>query len=1334
MIKKSVIFMFLMGMFAASNLAYSQAVSDTFVRSIGYTPPSGWTQTYKEFKGNLSYDGFMVRGDLTGTNSNRSMFAAYFCGGISGEGYGANDTSAAVTCHFPVIMESNRSYTLITYTQSEIGLNVPCDIIKIRIPVWMDPGRGGPDCPYFACTWELGSFGQISMSGVTWPSNYQNRNPTPIRIYFKNGAEINGFDTIWNRGNQPVDISPSSGWVNVFDGYWDPDYPNYNGQLVWNGISDTATLVLEFETPFAYTGGHLSVVFENRVGVTAGAPSSNVMGPDWEPYWIYRFKSFLSVPTTTTDNTAPYYGPLISYSDHMFVSYWFMYDDGTRVYAGGATPAVFGPEPPRTWVVNWNGGGVQVGGGQGDISNYTFFAPFSYAGVKGPGGSLFGTGTPPGGPCQFNASIRPNMLLTGKLQTLGNPVYATSTVNSGRETRYVMSDMNINMDGTGFKLRLKRLKFTIDGTKPGIYPTARLYYSPTGLYSDTLFLGSVQTTAGNNELIVTTPHILENGDNNFILAYDVPEPTVSNGIGCNDPLVFNLTGYVLGNRENGSLVGDTQDHEFIASHTSTKYMQFAEPILVLGGAEGRITDKRFCIEETGDFMSISIIGNLYGGYILGRYFGFTWDRSTDGGLTWETGVSTDSIYVFPKDYTYNAYRGSLVGPSNCSSNAYFVYNIIWENQNTGVSIDYTGTLTTPELEAVSPGSILTFTATPELGNNSIPAYNWQYTLDGGLTWGEIVGATSQELDYTIPVGMFGNVGVRVRLSAQRPECNCQNIINSNVFYFNVIGGEIGFIYVNQPPANLHLCPNGRLELMVSYSGRIDATRSCWQKDGVDLPYTDRVLTINGLNLSHAGVYRYKAVDTATVLINGDYVTITDNISYSNVCNVNIVQPLEIYYVSNAQNYAVPGQSVGFKVYSSFEGANGEQFNENSNIGFQWYRHQSNGGDVKIDDNYYFKGARSNALVIVNMPEKGDNMYEQLYTFDGAYYYLEITGPCGTANSRTTPIFVNPGEGIDFIKNNTNFTICENDVNDFTATFEVQVQTPDLDLVKYQWYIDGVAAEDGPNVEGSKTPKLTLHNPNLSIKTYCVVSAFVNYYFLDISSEEAEIEITDMELWQVVSPTADLTSTEIRGFLENNGGISISIRIETNKPSSSFVFDISVSNSEETIPIYTGTIPAGTYFQSQFAIDYSVIGDDLQKILNLLEYEDTAVLKMSVTNECGSVVNVEWNIIKVEDDEEEEDGPVISSIKGNAIGDFSLTPNPTTGIINVAYNSNTEMEVSLQLCNTAGSTIFTLHEGMANIGENKFEFDLAKLNLAAGTYTLKIANKKGFITKQFVFVR
>ena len=1306
MIKKSVIFVLMMGLFAASNLAYSQAVSDTFSRAIGYTAPAGWEQTYKSFKGNMAYVGMW-------SPSANAYGPTSFCG-LGSYGSTASDTNAAVCAQFPPILETNRSYTLITYTQEEIGLNLACNIIRIRIPVWMDVSRGGPECPYFAVNSQY-KYNPLGMpGGLWWPQDYLNRGKPPIKIYFKNGAEIRGYDTLWKRGEQRVDVSEGSGWVKVFDGFWDPDWPNFGGQLSWNGVSDTATLVLNLVTSFPYTGGHLSVVFENGVGLE-NIPPSNIQSADWAPYWIYKFKCFLSVANPVSDHTMPYFGPLISYLDNLYVGYSWLDQNpcaGTNIML------------PRIWVVNWSGGGSQVGGGTPDITKYTAYVPFSTLNENNAG-QVHGYG-----PCGFNASVRPNMHIVGKMQTLGEPAYTLSSEGTGMITRYVIPNININMDGIGFRLRLKSVKFNINGTRPGIYPVARLYYSPTGLYTDTLFLGSVQTTGGDDEIILETPRMVEDGNNNFIITYDIPEPTFENGLSCDDPLVFNFISYTLGNRENGNVLGDFTDKEVFVNESFIKPVRFNEAILVLGGAEGQFTNKQFCLEETGSTMSIPIIGTKMGGYLRGTYLGFSWDRSTDGGETWELGVSTDSVYTFETNTTYNSYRGTLVAPEGCQNNASFVYNVVWETQNTDIAIQYTGNLTPTDLEKVEQGQVLSFTSTAELGEHSIPSYNWEYSLDGGETWGEILGEVSETLYYIVPRGLRGNVAIRLRLEAEKPTCQCLNVIYSNIFNFYAVGGEVDFIFVYQPPTSLYLCNNSKLDLAVSYAGRIDLNRSCWQKDGEDLSYKDRYLTINGLTLKDGGVYRYKAVDTIVKLVDGELVTITDNINYSSVCNVNIVQPLEIHYVSNTQNYALAGQNVGFKVYSSFESGNGEQFNPASPIGFQWYRHTSSGSDVQLDDDYYFKGTKSNALVIVDIPDKNDPMYENIYTFNDAYYYLEITGPCGSVDTRKTPIFLTPGEGIEFIKNNTNFVICNNEKDNFTATFEVEVKTPDIDLVKYQWYIDGVAAEDGTNVIGSKTPTLTLYTSNLAVKTYCKVSAFVNYYFVDIDSDETEIELADMSLFLVMSPVGNLTSKEIQSFIDNSSGISMDIIIETNKPASSFVFDINANNGMTTTSIYSETFPAGNFTTPNISFTHQIIGSKLQDLLDLLDNTD-ATLTATITNECGDVVKVDWDIINEAD---EEEGPVVSNIKEKVVSGLSLTPNPTNGIINLAYNSNIETSVSIELCNLNGNCILTLYDGLTYVGENKLEFNLTNHNIAAGTYTLKISTKNGSITKQFVFVK
>jgi len=551
------------------------------------------------------------------------------------------------------------------------------------------------------------------------------------------------------------------------------------------------------------------------------------------------------------------------------------------------------------------------------------------------------------------------------------------------------------------------------------------------------------------------------------------------------------------------------------------------------------------------------------------------------------------------------------------------------------------------------------------------------------------------------------------------------------FSFVVSDSELDFVFVNQPPSNMHICPGGKIDLMVSYAGKIDPTRSYWEKDGKPYllpngqPERSRFLTISNINVINAGEYRYVAVDTIIRLEDGKYVTYNDNVTYSEACRVSVLPGLEIYYVSQSLNYVIPGRTTGFIVYSSFT-SGVENPDNNNSIGFQWYRQNAIGSSVPINDNYYFKGSRSNNLVITEAPDPSVPGAENIYTFNGAFYYVEIIGACGKVDSKKFPIYLHPGQGAEFIKNNTDTYVCKyNDDN--IVTFEVEVITPHMDLLKYQWYINDVKALDDDKIDGSTTAKLTIKNPILETQTYCKISAFVNNYYIDLISDTAEVLPIDLTLI-AKGPAYDTIIPDLfDGYLRMN--------IHTDDPGSEFIYRIDAyADWGQSIRFYDTIYARGSTGSSNTkTFEYRITETELKQIVE--QFGNCCTLEASVVDGCApgnNIVNAYWIIDTIDSDDRDV---FTTCINDNAsFKDLLLTPNPTNDIINISFNSELATSTSIELCGLAGNTITALFEGTSIIGNNKFSFDLSKLGIPSGTYILTIANKMGFTTKQFVFIR
>ena len=1208
-------------------------------------------------------------------------------------------TGLCAEYQFPPVMDNNESHTMVVYKKDELDFGAG-QIIKLRIPIKMSPPEYGygnvphdlwEDFVYSIYVDDAGR--KIAGAFAAVPPN--------ISIHIKNGAAFTARTSTF-----PVDSSSANGWRKVWSGTWDFKANPQQWEIDDDG---TAYLVIPFSTAFDYTGGDITIMFSNLSGPNGKITNWNdmdytnlslsdlqTMGP-----YNYGFEIFITVDEAAGAYLGPYHA----------------YDGGVK--ENWTLPYILPPYPDDY-----------------DNSPNTFTTA----------GRIFLN------PGPIPVSYRPKMLFTLGMQTLNNPTYSpgsgiSESVLTPRDTVFTMADINLDMISKNYPLRFKSLRFSTKEIADGVYPKAKLYYAPQGsVNANAVLKGEITPTSDDiYEFLLYTEgtqgsddpdnpvdpvdpvpaFTLAEGTNRFIIVFEMPRPVEGNGIGCGGLLSLTLIDYTLGDREGGLGIDDNENYIIPINRTFQRTLRYEMRLLNLDNL-----NKRICFEEGSQEIYLNVLGNVAGGSLVGTYYDVRWDRSKDNGATWlpeDTTVSTNHLYVFGKDMDYNAYRVRVITPDGCPDTSQ-IYRIAWEQTNKESHLTYTGSL---NLQDLFPGSVLTFTSASDIGTGSIPVYRWQVNINN-RGFMDIPGASSPTLSYTVPENMTGECEIRLRIDAAKPQCVCETVIISDTISFKITGLE-EFTFVTHPPANKYLCPTTPLNLQISYAGRIDLGRSCWLKDGRPYcppgstnPVRSRTLSITTINFFTTGEYRYMAVDTVTRFENGQYVKYSNDTTYSEICRVNILPPLEIYYVSQSQNYVMPGKAAGFTVHSSFsDNEGGASMDTNDQIGFQWYRSDNS---TPLEDNYYFKGTKSNALVITNAPDPNSPDANKIYTFN-CFYYLEITGPCGKVDSRRHPIFLLPGEGVEFIKNNKDAVECAGGSSD-TVVFEVEVETVDMEMVKYQWYIDGIPATDGINVIGSSTSKLTLVNPNPSIRTYCNINAFLHNYYIDVNSDEAGIEVIDMTYFSR-TPYSTINVLSL-----TPPTLPIGVVVTTNKPTGSFVFDVIIVNDNipETLSVYTETFSTGPNGQSsQQTFSYNVPVATLQGLSDAWS-GDYFNLIATVKDDCGNIVKVDWILDMITTDEEEGDEDEISYIKDIAFNQLELSPNPTNGIINISYYSDVEIPTLIELCGLAGNTISALFEGISNIGDNRFTFDLSKLNIPSGTYVLMISNTNGLVTKQFILVK
>ena len=200
----------------------------------------------------------------------------------------------------------------------------------------------------------------------------------------------------------------------------------------------------------------------------------------------------------------------------------------------------------------------------------------------------------------------------------------------------------------------------------------------------------------------------------------------------------------------------------------------------------------------------------------------------------------------------------------------------------------------------------------------------------------------------------------------------------------------------------------------------------WKKNGTNLTdgagitgsNTDN-LNLTGLNISDAGIY--------TCTITGVCGSLT-----SNPANLTVNENLSIS--AQPQSKAVcPGTNTSFSVIAA-----------GTALSYQW---QKNGVNVP--------GANSPSLTINNVNSSNSGDYKCL-----------ISGSCGTLSSNTVSLTVY--EAVSILTQPVNLSSCEGNA------VEINLIASGSNLA-YQWKHNGIDLLNGGNVNGAKSPNLTLTN-------------------------------------------------------------------------------------------------------------------------------------------------------------------------------------------------------------------------------------------------------------------
>ncbi|MCX2682177.1 hypothetical protein OOZ15_19710, partial [Galbibacter sp. EGI 63066] len=203
-----------------------------------------------------------------------------------------------------------------------------------------------------------------------------------------------------------------------------------------------------------------------------------------------------------------------------------------------------------------------------------------------------------------------------------------------------------------------------------------------------------------------------------------------------------------------------------------------------------------CANGTGEFTVAA--------EALGSTVGYTWEESTDGGVSWHVVGTGGSYFKSPLSAVHDGYLyRARISSSTCGE--------VLSREAT-LTVEGPVQVTAPlEAQRACVGSDVTFTVGADAGSGTL-AYQWEESTDGGTTWTTIAGETTDS--YTKTNVTSGDDGTRYRVGVRTGACT--EPVRSVAQLW--VEGPIGIL--DQPQDRVINCVNGvaSFEVGASYGG------------------------------------------------------------------------------------------------------------------------------------------------------------------------------------------------------------------------------------------------------------------------------------------------------------------------------------------------------------------------------------------------------------------------------------------------------------------------------------------------------------------------------------
>ena len=442
---------------------------------------------------------------------------------------------------------------------------------------------------------------------------------------------------------------------------------------------------------------------------------------------------------------------------------------------------------------------------------------------------------------------------------------------------------------------------------------------------------------------------------------------------------------------------------------------------------------------------------------------YQWQLSTDGGVSFAdiTGATGSSLSLTNVSISMNNNRYRAIVSNSCPSSATSTSAILTVSGNATVTAQ-------PISTTVCEGINATFTATA-----TGASYQWQVSSDGGITYSNIVGATTNTLNISgVSLSMNGN---KYRLVV----AGCASTsLQSDAATLTVNAQAV----VTSQPNNITSCVGNNASFSTTVSGS-------------NLSYQWQVSTDGGITFSNiAGEV------SATLQLNNITIDLNNNqyrVNISGDCTPSLVSSAATLSVNNQASITsqpvnasgCPGNSVDYTITASGPG-----------LAYQW-QVSTDGGNTFNNIN----GATNSTLTLTGITSSMNNNQ----------YSVIVTSSCSVIGTSSSPVTLTVLPEAIVNAAPQNFSGCAGD----NASFTVDITGNN---VSYQWQVSTDGGLSYTNIAGATSATFSLNNITTSMNN--------NRYRIIATATPCGVITSAATLSVLASPVVTVTASPYHNLL------------------------------------------------------------------------------------------------------------------------------------------------------------------------------------------------------------